>query len=94
MNKSGRSKRKKDKLPKIVAYISLLRWSHALGSDQNSGLPKFAPLVARTWLGLIFQTKYAIVSLIELETDTTLQPTKIQTTYLAEGKASFGSEVG
>ena len=30
-------------LPKIVAYLSLRRWSHALRSDQknkNNGLPK------------------------------------------------------
>ena len=29
----------------------LLHWSHALRSDQNGGLPKFALLVARTSLG-------------------------------------------
>jgi hypothetical protein len=30
------NKKKRRKIPKIVAYLSLLRWSHALRSDQNS----------------------------------------------------------
>jgi hypothetical protein len=32
---------KKIDLPKIVAYLSLLCWSHGLRSDENSGLAKF-----------------------------------------------------
>jgi hypothetical protein len=39
-------KREKKKKPKIVAYLSLRRWSHALCLDQ-----KFALLVIRTSLG-------------------------------------------
>ena len=40
-----------DLLPKIVAYLSLLCWTHALCSYQNNGLPKFALSVAHTSLG-------------------------------------------
>ena len=28
------ARKEERKIPKIVAYLSLLRWSHALGSDQ------------------------------------------------------------
>ena len=30
-----RKEEKKDELPKLVAYLSLLRWSQALRSDQK-----------------------------------------------------------
>ena len=33
-----KDKKKKVKIPKIVAYLSLLRWSHALRSDQDSDI--------------------------------------------------------
>ena len=34
--KKIRKEKKKIKIPKIVAYLSLLRWSHTLRSDQKA----------------------------------------------------------
>ena len=33
------------KIPKIVAYLSLLRWSHALHSDQFDAIPASEPVI-------------------------------------------------